>query len=289
MLKIKKSIGFSLCLLPIYWPQTQATVPLETSIPPLLLAKNYQSDIQLDQYWASEKLDGVRAFWDGKNLITRGGHRINSPSWFTENFPKQALDGELWINRGEFEMVSGLVRQHQPDEQKWRKVKYKVFDLPLSLEKFENRYIQLKQLLRTHRSPSLHLVQQININSSVELKELLTTTIAKGGEGLMLHRKASLYQAKRSNDLQKLKPFDDAEATVIRHITGKGKYKDLLGSIEVINKEGVVFKIGSGFSLEDRRFPPPVNSVITYRYRGKTKNNTPRFATYLRRAINLED
>ncbi|MET1255925.1 DNA ligase [Aliikangiella maris] len=286
MSKLTLTFGITCYLLPVGWTNLHANLPIEqNSIPPLLLAKSYQATTQLDQFFVSEKLDGVRAFWNGTNFITRGGHLINCPPWFTERFPRQAMDGELWLGRGQFDAISGLVRQKIVDELRWKKVTYQVFDLPQSLLPFEQRYINLKSLVKNHHSPYLSLVKQFSIQTKSELDDRLSTVVAKGGEGLMLHKKDSIYQASRSNDLQKLKPFNDAEATVIRHISGKGKYKNLLGAIEVINQEGVKFKIGSGFSLHERYNPPPINSVITYRYRGKTKKNIPRFATYLRQKI----
>ncbi len=253
-----------------------------TSPPPFLLAKTYSADTEISKFLISEKLDGVRAYWNGKNLITRGGHLINAPEWFTKKFPNVELDGELWLGRKQFERLSGIVRKHQPIDSEWHLVKYVVFDLPKDLSTFESRYQKLKALKEKSFSRYLTLVKQINLVSKLELDEHLARTIAKGGEGLMLHRKDSLYQAKRSFDLQKMKPFDDDEAVVIAHIEGKGKYKNMLGSIEVINKQGIQFKIGSGFSLKERLNPPPLNSEITYRYRGKTNKNTPRFATFLR-------
>jgi DNA ligase-1 len=254
----------------------------KVSYPPLLLSKDYQAQSNTQQFYISEKLDGVRAFWNGKQLITRGGNIINSPGWFTKGFPSNALDGELWIKRGAFSKVSGIIRRKSPTDQDWLKVKYMVFDLPQSLSTFEKRYQELSSLISANDSPYLKLVLQKSLPPKLALKDYLTTITAKGGEGLMLHKKSALYQAKRSNDLQKLKLFNDAEATVIGYTEGKGKYQGLIGAIEVLNDDGIIFKIGSGFTLVERASPPKLNSRITYRYRGKTVKNTPRFATFLR-------
>lgn len=255
------------------------------SPPPFLLAKNYNSDIEISKFLISEKLDGVRAYWDGKDLITRGGHIINAPEWFTKDFPKVALDGELWLGRKQFEKLSGIVRKRRAIDSEWHLVKYMVFDLPEDLSMFEDRFQKLQTIKAKTTSRYMTLVKQISMTSKIELNEYLAVIIAKEGEGAMLHRKGSLYQARRSFDLQKMKPFNDDEAVVIGHIEGKGKYKNMLGAIEVVNKEGIKFKIGSGFSLQERMNPPPLNSEITYRYRGKTNKNTPRFATFLRMKV----
>ncbi|PHS14918.1 MAG: DNA ligase [Kangiella sp.] len=250
--------------------------------PPLLLAKYFKNNIQLDNFFVSEKLDGIRAFWDGSELLTKNGNVIHAPDWFTDDFPRHSLDGELWIKRGAFEEVSGLARRKVPIDEEWKKIKFMVFDLPYDLATFDDRLVNLTRIVKETNLAHLLIVKQNNIQSKEDLDRYLSLVVAKGGEGLMLHKKDSLYQAIRSNDLQKLKPLYDAEATVIRHLEGKGKYLGYLGSIEVINEDGITFKIGSGFSFNERKNPPPIGSTITYQYRGKTRNNTPKFASFLR-------
>jgi DNA ligase len=254
-----------------------------TILPPaLLLAKSYTLDTNLSLFYVSEKMDGVRAFWNGRRLISRGGHVIHAPAWFTNNFPKTPLDGELWIGRNHFESISGIARKQIPLDADWKRVSYVVFDLPADPATFSIRYKKLQLMVESTPSYYLSLAKQKQLSTIKELNSMLVTVVAKGGEGLMLHRKESLYRAGRSSDLQKLKPFEDDEAIVVGHIMGKGKYKNMLGSIIVVNKEGVRFRIGSGFSRQERISPPPINSEITYRFRGKTSSNTPRFATFLR-------
>lgn len=263
-------------------------IAAQSLTPPLLMATDYQAWDSVEKYLVSEKLDGVRAYWNGQALMTRSGRFINAPEWFSKNFPAQSLDGELWIKRNQFEKLSGIIRKKSPIDSEWRQIKYMVFDLPNNPHVFTQRYQQLTQLIKQSSSQSLHLVKQQEIPSVEKLTAMLADIIAKGGEGLMLHKKESLYQAKRSRDLQKLKPFSDAEARVIGYIPGKGKYSGMMGALKVINTEGKIFRIGSGFNLQERQSPPPINSQITYRYRGKTSNNLPRFATFLRQRNLIE-
>jgi len=70
--------------------------------PAILLAQIYHDDIQVQEYLVSEKLDGIRAIWDGYQFSSRQGHPIYAPAWFTQHFPTRPLDGELWIGRGQF-------------------------------------------------------------------------------------------------------------------------------------------------------------------------------------------
>jgi DNA ligase-1 len=252
--------------------------------PPLMHARNFNDDELVTDFFVSEKLDGIRAYWDGKQFLSRNGNPINAPLWFVHDFPNTPLDGELWLERNQFDRLSGIVRNKNKQDQ-WKKIKYMVFDLPDEPANFNHRNLKLQRLVRSKKLAHLSLVNQIELKDSQALMEYLGLIEAKGGEGLMLHRKASFYQASRSYDLQKLKSFNDEEARVIAHIPGKGKYENMLGAIQVINKKGVVFKIGSGFSVKQRQTPPPVNSQITYRFRGVTSKGTPRFATFVRAAV----
>ena len=90
------------------------------------------------------------------------------------------------------------------------------------------------------------------------------------------------YSTGRSDVLLKLKAARDAEATVVAHLPGKGKYQGLLGALEVKTPSGVLFKLGSGLSDAERRAPPPIGAQVTYTYRDLTKNGVPRFATFVR-------
>ena len=255
---------------------------LKTDSPDLLLAKTYSSQENLDQYLVSEKLDGVRAYWNGKQLITRGGLIIQAPDWFTKDFPSQYLDGELWIGRNKYDQVSGIVRTRKPNEVDWRLITYQVFDMPLSLKPFSDRYQDLKGLIENNDNRYLKLVEQIEVASQKELDFLLKHITESGAEGLMLHKKNSFYQGTRSSDLLKYKTYEDAEARVLAHIPGKGEFSGLMGSILVETDDGRRFKIGTGFDRSERVSPPEIGATITYRYRGLTSKGLPRFASFLR-------
>ena len=194
-----------LSLLATYPPQANAGPP---AIP---LANVYHPGVNLENYWVSEKLDGVRAYWDGEKLWSRGGHVYAAPDWFTAQCPSHPLDGELWNGRGRFAELSGVVRKAQPVDEEWRQVRFHVFDLPVPEKVFEQRYRQLKQLVEASGSPYLALVVQRPVASHPELVAELEQVVAAGAEGLMLKRRNSRYQAGRSDDLLKVKTHDDAE------------------------------------------------------------------------------
>ena len=249
--------------------------------PDVMLAQVYPQGIDVSQYWVSEKLDGVRARWDGSQLISRNGKVFAAPSWFTKDFPAVSLDGELWMKRGQYEDVSSIVRRKRPHDG-WRAIRMMVFDLPQHGGTFDQRVMAMKRLGRQNDSPYLVIIEQQTVASEEVLMQRMQAIIDHGGEGLMLHRKTARYASGRSQDLLKLKPFMDSEATVIGYRPGKGQFTGQVGSLKVRTDEGVVFYIGSGLSHEQRRSPPPLNSRITFKYQGLTKNGIPRFPVYLR-------
>jgi DNA ligase-1 len=140
----------------------------------------------------------------------------------------------------------------------------------------------MKRMATQTLSPYLNIIEQQTFASEKALRQRLNTAIAQGGEGLMLHRKTARYTKGRSQDLLKLKPFVDAEATVIGYRPGKGKFVGQIGSLKVRTDQGIVFFIGTGLSDAQRRDPPPLQSRITFRYQGFTKNGIPRFPVFLR-------
>jgi DNA ligase-1 len=281
--KLTQVIFGLLALCSINLVHADTSLPAQTTQKPaLMLAKPYRSDIELKHYWISEKLDGVRAYWDGTQLISRQGNRFSAPDWFTQGFPKQVLDGELWMGRNRFAEVSGAVRRQIPDPAQWQKIRFMVFDSPGETGDFDHRLQALRVVFAQLNSPSIALIEQYKIDDETALMKALDQIIANGGEGLMLHLGSAPYRGIRSDDLLKLKRFSDAEAVVIGHIPGKGKFSGMLGAVLVKMPDGREFKIGSGFSDEQRRHPPAIGSIISYKYQGTTASGLPRFASFFR-------
>ncbi len=246
------------------------------------LANIYNDKIDVSQYFVSEKLDGVRAYWNGSELVSKQGNKINAPQWFIKNLPKKHIEGELWIGRGKFEEVVSTVKKEIPNDEEWQKVNFMLFDAPKHQGIFKQRLEFLEEIVAKAKLPYLQVIKQEKILSKKELKKMLSEVIKKGGEGLMLHKIDALYIAKRNDDLLKLKTYEDEEAVIIKHFEGKGKFQGIMGAVLVKNEYGIIFKIGSGFSLQDRKNPPPIGAVITYKFYGKTKEGKPRFASFLR-------
>jgi len=250
--------------------------------PRLMLATDYGGAGDVSDYWVSEKLDGVRGRWDGQQLWTRGGQRISPPAWFTAKWPRVAMDGELWMGRGRFEDVSALVRSIQPDDAAWREVRFMVFDLPDHGGIFEARVMQMRTLLPATGAAWLQAIEQFRLDDAEKLDARLKEVVAAGGEGLMLHHRSARYGAGRSGSLLKYKPFQDAEARVVAHAPGKGKYAGMMGALLLELPDGRRFRLGTGFTDAQRAEPPAIGSIVTYRYNGLTAKGLPRFARFLR-------
>ena len=255
---------------------------LAADAPALLLAQVYRPGLPLQDYWVSEKYDGVRGFWDGRTLRTRGGETVQAPAWFPAGWPVVPMDGELWAGRGRFSHAQSTTRQQQPGDVAWRQMRFMVFDLPGDKGTFDQRLPALNALVESLGQPWVQAVPQRRVANDAALQALLHRTVRAGGEGLMLHRGASLYRAGRSDDLIKVKTHEDTEARVVAHLPGKGRHAGRLGALLVETPSGQRFRLGAGFSDADRERPPPVGSWVTYRFRGTHDGGLPRLARFVR-------
>lgn len=268
--------------LPAVAAVTESAEATALATPALMLAKNWQAGLDVGVYLVSEKLDGVRAYWDGKVLRFKSGNPIAAPAWFIDALPKTALDGELWMGRHSFDRLSGIVRRNVPVDAEWRAVRYMVFDLPGAAGTFAERSTRLVALLESSSVDWLRPVVQFRLVDSAGLQAQLKSTVANGGEGLMLHRAQAHWQLGRSADLRKLKLVPDEDAKVVGHIDGKGKHAGRMGALLLETPEGKRFALGTGFTNAQRDAPPAVGAFVTYRYRDRTPAGLPKFASFLR-------
>ena len=244
----------------------------------LMLLSTYEN--QDVQGWVmSEKLDGVRGYWDGKTLLSRQGLPLPAPTYFTAQFPPFAIDGELFSERNQFEEIASITKSFKGDN--WAKLTLYVFDVPNASGNLFERLKTLEDYLKEHPTPYIKIIPQIPIRDKTHLFEYLHEVEAKKGEGIVLRNPHAPYERKRSTQILKLKSTYDEECTVIAHHKGKGQFENILGSLTCENHRGK-FKIGSGFNLSERENPPSIGSTITYKHRGLTNSGKPRFATYWR-------
>ncbi len=251
---------------------------------------------------ASEKLDGVRAYWDGRNLRSRNGKILAAPEGWSAHFPPFALDGELYTARGEFEKIQSIVMDKMPSVAAWSEIKFHVFDVPEAGGGLLERLSELEKFIAKNpqAGQNLKIIKQIKVKDNAEFEAFAEQIVAKGGEGAVAREPNAPYERKRSKNALKYKKFKDAECEVTAINAGTGKYAGLMGSVtckalsaagsssDEQNDEllqpasGVKFKIGSGFSDEERANPPKIGSIITYKYQNLTAKGLPRFPVFLR-------
>lgn len=258
-------------------------IPAWAAPPPVELVDVYRGDVDLARYWVSEKFDGVRGYWDGHRLLTRTGSPIAAPAWFTRRWPALPMDGELWAGYGRFERASAIVRGADAGDAAWREMRFQVFDLPGHGGMFDARMPAIRAVVAAIGDPWVVAVDQFRVRDGVALTAALAQVLARGGEGLVLHRGDAPYAAGRGVGLLKVKPCDDAEAQVMAIHPGRGRLAGVMGALEVRTPDGRRFALGSGFSDAERRHPPAVGAWVTYRFSGVTAAGLPRFARFLRR------
>ena len=248
----------------------------------LMLAHTFDGTVDPKGWLMSEKLDGVRCYWNGARLYSRNGNAFQPPKWFIDELPKDiALDGELWTKRDDFQNAVGIVKK-MDGKGDWSQIKYMVYDAPLINKSFKQRIKIAEEALAKNNSKYVVLHKQEVCKDQAHLDKAMDMVIQAKGEGMMIKDPNSKYEQRRSKALLKVKKFDDAEATVIGHLKGTGRCQDMTGAIQVKNDNGVVFKIGSGFTDAQRRSPPKKGARVTYKYQGLTKAGVPRFPIFMR-------
>lgn len=244
--------------------------------PQLLLLDTYK-DQNLSGWVMSEKLDGIRAYWDGKQLLSRSGAIIEAPEWFLKSYPPFAIDGELWSKRGEFEKISSIVRDRSPGDG-WREISHYIFDVPNA----KGALIERLNTLKPYENNHIKILKQHSIYHKKDLEAFLQKIESSGGEGVVVRDPTTPYITSRSTKALKVKTFFDDECMVVGYTKGRGKYLGKVGALECRLLNGVRFKLGSGLSDKERVTPPQIGDVVTFKYKELTKYKKPRFATFLR-------
>ena len=243
--------------------------------PVLLLLNNYSNDKNITGWYMSEKLDGVRGFWDGEKLISRNGKIFKAPLFFTKDFPKTKLDGEIWSKREEFSHISSIVNT-KLTKSDWKELTYNVFEVPNAAGTLKERLDRVKE------SQYIRVIEQIKVKNKKHLDLFLKSVEKKGGEGVVVRDGSLGYYTGRNNKALKVKSYIDEECEVVGYNRGRGKYENMLGSLDCKMDNNQTLKIGTGFNNQQRTNPPEIGAIITFKYYGLTSKGNPRFPVYLR-------
>ncbi|MHB1399331.1 MAG: DNA ligase [Trichloromonadaceae bacterium] len=263
-------------LLLLLWPWSVLQAGEHTP----MLPQVYAEGDAVAGWWMSEKLDGVRGYWDGRLLWSKQGKLLQPPRAFVAGLPDFALEGELWGGRGSFERTAAVVRQLQSAD--WLQLQFAIFDAPTGSGPFSERIEQARRWFQDHPTPYAFVIEQIPVQDQAQLQAELQRVEAAGGEGLMVRNPQAHYAAGRSAEVLKVKSFADAEAVVIEHLPGQGENQGRLGALLVERPDGLRFRLGTGFSAAERLQPPPLGSSVSYKYYGLYPSGIPRFPAFLR-------
>lgn len=144
----------------------------------------------------SEKLDGLRCIWTGKELITRNGTVLRPPAFFLRAFPNSCLDGELFAGRQGYSRVVQAVLSNE--DSAWIDLSFMVFDAPLLNLQFNQRYSMLAQVIPALGSSFIKLVVHKVVKSADHAKAELTFVEQQG---------TLLSSRRRRNSAQKSSQF----------------------------------------------------------------------------------
>lgn len=244
-------------------------------------ARSYTGKEDIKGWVMSEKLDGIRGYWDGNHLLTRKGLPLHPPPWFIKNFPAFELDGELWSKQGDFEFIQSVVLDAEPGPG-WEKINYHIFEVPNHKGTFFHRLDRAKEWFKSHPSTHVKVIRQILIQDRSDLDHFFLEVESRGGEGVIVKNPYMPYQTGRNAHVLKVKKARDMEGVVMGINKGKGKYENAMGSLTLKLENGVIFKLGTGFTDLVRNNPPAVGTTVTFKYHGFSKNGVPKFASFLR-------
>ncbi len=251
------------------------------SSPELQTPETYHGNENIAGWSMSEKLDGIRGYWDGQRLLTKEGRIIHAPSWFTDNLPPFELDGELWAGRGNFETVQCTIMDEAPSSG-WRTISYNIFEVPHAPGDFPTRLAKAEKWFNEHETHHVLIIPQETCTGHEHVQRFLKKIVKKGGEGVIIKDPAIPYRDGSEQRALKIKHIDYMEGTVIGHTQGKGKYAGLMGSLSLKLKNGVVFNLGTGFSMNERHNAPQIGAIITFKHYGFSKSGKPRFASFVK-------
>jgi DNA ligase-1 len=165
---------------------------------PLLMHGFDWSGQDVAGWWASEKLDGCRAYWDGARFWTRQGKPIDAPAWFTAGLPSTPLDGEIWAGRGGYVAARNAVNHGR-----WTpEIRFVAFDVPNT----EWTVDEAIGYLRAFAWPAHAAAVEFSTVWSSDFADGMALGVKQsGGEGIMLRAPGSKYTTRRTANLLKMK------------------------------------------------------------------------------------
>jgi len=170
-------------------------------------------------WFMSEKLDGIRAYWDGEQFWSKNASIINVPESFKAGLPTYPLDGELWSGYGEDDLTVFHIKQtcrKKIVHSDWTKIKFYVFDAPKIEATYDKRHFFLQNNIPKFGNPNIFLIPMQKCNGKEHLQNHLEEIINKSGEGIMIYNPNSLYLPGRTKNVLKVKKYFECYVTFLK-------------------------------------------------------------------------
>lgn len=237
------------------------------------------TDQNISGWIMSEKLDGIRGIWDGKQFYSKSGKILNVPSWFIKNFPTFRLDGEFWSKRDDFENIQSTVLDKNPSKN-WENITFNIFDIPDKSGDFFTRLEFGKKWFATNQNEYVKFLEQKVCADKKSLDDFLNQIIKLKGEGVIVKNPNETYNNGRSHYVLKVKKVQDMEGEVIGY--NHNLKTKIFKSLKIKLENGIIFDLGGGLNKTIKNNLPKIGDVVTFKYFGFTKYGKPKFATFLR-------
>jgi len=192
-----------------------------------MLAKKYQDcpkNILNEIWFASRKLDGVRALIDKSGIASRGGKRYTSLSHITEALepffkknPNIILDGEIYKHDLSLQEISGLARLEKPDE-RTKELEYWIYDC-IDTKDLSKKFIDRWYFLDANKelfTDKIKLVSHASVTGEDSVMKYHNFYVEEGFEGVILRDPEAEYGiGKRDKRMIKVKKYIDEEFKIV--------------------------------------------------------------------------
>ena len=199
---------------------------------------------------------------------------------------KAELDGELYIHGASFEEIVSITSRTVNISSDHQKIQYHVFDIV-------NEESQIQRLLTINKlaglKPSLKIAPFWLCESLDEIMKTYDFLLREKYEGIIVRTLFNQYERKRSTQVMKFKPKKSDSYEIIdfeEEISVSGTPKDSLGALVLSSGDGSTFKVGTGFSAEQRHDlwrsrDDLKGKVALINYQHLTDRKVPRFPVFV--------
>ena len=206
----------------------------------------------VEGWLASEKIDGIRALWNGSQFVSRNGVVFAVPDWFKAGMPDCLLDGEFFA--GSLGLTISATQAGR-----WQEVRFHAFDMP-SAAPFKDRVARLATMALPAHCEVVRHWSTDTVGAIRKADEIA----GAGGEGLVVRNPSAPYVTGRSSAALKIKPTRSAEM-IVHGFHGRGIIGDWCG---------VTVKLNTGEKVE-------LGDRVTFAFIGVTDNGIPRCPSFI--------